>query len=404
MNYKTKEIKVANANDIYKVFKIINAVEIDTGKYRFRKHVKIDGRWSHPSATFKSLNEAREYAKGFTVEKYSRIQAQSESLKISEVFQKFIHHKKVERGLSKGSVQSYLNRYRHLQFFEVFHTSQITAQTVDCWINFLLEGNFESKNKSRKSFEYEYTLLSNVLNYYRNFLDEKYQVPLLDRHRLRIQKKENGRQKDKKFLSLDETTQFINQLSGDFKDLAILQLEAGLRIGEAAALDFRNVNFNLNTLTIASTVYWDRSNHGNIEINTTTKNKMTRIIPLTNACKEMLLNRRQNAKSSLVFDAGNGSPYKYRQIQYRYDKAMQQAFVNNSGTHCMRHTFAVEFLNETKNIYAAQVVLGHSDLKVTQGYAKYSNESVKKTFELYQGGKYLTIVPKNESVVSQSVS
>ena len=49
------------------------------------------------------------------------------------------------------------------------------------------------------------------------------------------------------------------------------------------------------------------------------------------------------------------------------------------------NTFAVNFLRETKNIHALQKLLGHADLVETQRYAKYSDESTKEAFALFDG-------------------
>ena len=60
---KKKELKIPNLKDVYRIIAIdANGKEVPTSKYRVRKRIKIDGRWSSQSQTFDSLNEAKAYA------------------------------------------------------------------------------------------------------------------------------------------------------------------------------------------------------------------------------------------------------------------------------------------------------------------------------------------------------
>lgn len=101
----------------------------------------------------------------------------------------------------------------------------------------------------------------------------------------------------------------------------------------------------------------------------------------------MLKRRQAEAKSTtIVFPNTGGEWLTYRAIQAAYDRAFQNAKLVHRGTHTLRHTFAVRFLEETKDIYALQRVLGHATLDETQRYAKYTLESVRKAFQLFKGG------------------
>ena len=45
----------------------------------------------------------------------------------------------------------------------------------------------------------------------------------------------------------------------------------------------------------------------------------------------------------------------------------------------------MNFLRKTKDIHALQRLLGHADLEATQIYAKYTDESTRRAFEIFDG-------------------
>jgi hypothetical protein len=52
----------------------------------------------------------------------------------------------------------------------------------------------------------------------------------------------------------------------------------------------------------------------------------------------------------------------------------------------LRHTFAVTFLDRTKDIHALRLLLAHSDLKTTQVDARYTNADVQRSFARFNKG------------------
>ena len=60
---KKKEVRIPNLKDVYRITAIdANGKEVPTTKYRVRRRIKIDGRWSSKAQTFDSLSEAKAYA------------------------------------------------------------------------------------------------------------------------------------------------------------------------------------------------------------------------------------------------------------------------------------------------------------------------------------------------------
>ena len=52
----------------------------------------------------------------------------------------------------------------------------------------------------------------------------------------------------------------------------------------------------------------------------------------------------------------------------------------------LRHTFATRFYTETKDIFALQKVLGHTDLKTLQRYVHVDEEHVREAMRKFEEG------------------
>lgn len=165
----------------------------------------------------------------------------------------------------------------------------------------------------------------------------------------------------------------------------MFQLHTGARVGEAAALEFRSVSFNENEVRLEQHLHWERKKGSRIGVLPGTKGGPSRRVPLTSECREMLLKRNRTG-SSKVFESPKEGWLTYRMIQNNYDRVFKKMCIPHRGTHTLRHSFAVRFLEQTKDVYALQKLLGHADLKDTMRYAKYTNESVRRSFQLFRGG------------------
>lgn len=261
----------------------------------------------------------------------------------------------------------------------------------------------ETQHSSRINYEKEFSILSGFFRYYRNHEDEKFISPLLDRHRERAHARSKDQVAEIKYLDEAEEIAFLGVLKDHdpYRDLALFQLHSGCRISEAAALEFKNINFSKKEVVVRQHLYWERKRDGVIHLVSGTKSGPNRVIPLSDDCLEMLKRRQQILKGGKVFPWDrDGQWLPYRCIQAVYNVAFKKAGINKSSTHVLRHTFAVRFLDQTKDIYALQKVLGHTSLEVTQVYAKYSNDSVRRAFQFFKGGK----AEQEEGLVSPLVS
>lgn len=124
---------------------------------------------------------------------------------------------------------------------------EITPQRLDLWLDELkTPGKWTLK---RKMFKNELKLLSTVLNYYGSYHDDPdFHFPIKKRHRLGIElHRRTVKNKDlseKAFLTFRESLRTLNGTGELMAALATVQYYQALRISEAAALHWEDVDLN----------------------------------------------------------------------------------------------------------------------------------------------------------------
>ena len=100
---------------------------------------------------------------------------------------------------------------------------------------------------------------------------------------------------------------------------------------------------------------------------------------LKNILKEM----KKESVNDLVFTDNKGEVLKYNAVQAAFNAGFEALELPWRSTHICRHTYATIALMTTKDISAVQASLGHTEIKMTQKYAKtvalLSSETGEKT-------------------------
>ena len=310
-----------------------------------------------------------------------------------EVRAKFFEYKK--NRVKGSSLETYENNSRHLSFFDSLLMSQINPKTIDAWLGNLKRPEFlETQHKTRLTYEHELGVLRQILVYYAEYLDDSYQVPIKKRHNddciINKQRYAEAKSRNKqRFIPRTDTLRFLDEvrLYGESKPeryvfylLAAFQLRTGTRIGEAAALDFRDLDLDSGEITISKTVKWSRRKGTQTYISSSTKTGETRTVTATDDILDLLRNWKQQLcrSSGLVFSHDGFCPLGYRTIQFVYNRAFKKAGLKYSSTHILRHSFATDFLETTGNQYALKELLGHSSVKQTEHYSKVTRAMVQE--------------------------
>lgn len=181
---------------------------------------------------------------------------------------------------------------------------------------------------------------------------------------------------EKQVLSQDQALRLVACLHGQYSTLAALMLSTGLRIGEAAGLTWKRIDFDAGVITVQES--WSRE-HGYQSPKT---QRSIRRIPLPPALIAPLKALRGDAAPETpVFITSNGNPIDKRTAASKILKpAAKRASVPWVSWHILRHTFCTwtdASLTEAERMR----LMGHTSPRQTQHYTHPEMERARAVIE-----------------------
>ncbi|HEX6993723.1 MAG TPA: tyrosine-type recombinase/integrase [Gammaproteobacteria bacterium] len=157
-----------------------------------------------------------------------------------------------------------------------------------------------------------------------------------------------------RFLSDEERERLLAALetSPDYlRAMVLVSLNTGVRRGELFGLEWPNVDFKRNVLTV---------------VGTTSKAGKTRHIPLNATARKALLDWKPKRAEGLVFPSRAGQ---FNTVKKSWRSLLKRAKVNGFRWHDMRHDFASRLVMKGIDLYTVGDLLGHDRAATTQKYA-----------------------------------
>lgn len=166
-----------------------------------------------------------------------------------------------------------------------------------------------------------------------------------------------------------------------------LLIDTGIRRGEACGLQWTNVNFKDNTITIAGNLCYTPSKGVYLD---TPKNGRIRTIDVDPDIMKLLRSLRSEqagkAISPFVFTQEGSPEPMHPQSPTRYMKRFSTRYnVPDLHPHKLRHTFASIAITSGADVASVSEKLGHSDKAVTlRMYTHADQESMKKASNIFR--------------------
>lgn len=248
---------------------------------------------------------------------------------------------------------------------------------VDDWIDYLLK---LPRTHRRHSYDHEIDLLTAILNFYREYKDG-FVSPIRKRHKKALKLKDvDLKRKDlneAEFLSFRRELEKLKH-GRIFSLLATVQYYQALRISEAAALHWEDIQINdisahESRLVVSKSLKWLRVAGAEPILEFNFKNSKGKAgpkeQPLFHETYAALIAGRPDIAKGPMFRVG-GEFLSYRQIQHVYDCAFLNAGLPFTGTHIMRHGGCRRVFNSSGELALAQQVLGNKDMRSVLVYAQ----------------------------------
>ncbi len=148
----------------------------------------------------------------------------------------------------------------------------------------------------------------------------------------------------------------------------LMALHAGVRIGEAAALPWENVDFENNVIRIDATyqrVFTPMADTRTTLVYSSSKSSASnRVIPMSKTLRKALLEHKKQAVGEFVF-SNKENPSEPRLLTYHFHEIRKIAGLEHVHFHQLRHTFATRCVESNGDIVSVSALMGHSSAKMT---------------------------------------
>ena len=162
----------------------------------------------------------------------------------------------------------------------------------------------------------------------------------------------------------------------DFKELCVLALLTGLRLGEILSLRWNDVD------SIDKIIFVRNSD------TFTTKSRRNRVVPISEELYKLLTDRKENirSESDFVFHDMKGNQLKEKTVSQKFKKYVRRAKLNDKlHFHSLRHSFATHLVKKGVPLFAIQKLLGHSTSKTTEIYSHLLPQQLHKEINILSG-------------------
>lgn len=182
-----------------------------------------------------------------------------------------------------------------------------------------------------------------------------------------------------------ETEREWQRINDQDAAMFIVAAFTGMRMGELRALRWKDVDFAAGRITISRAFSW--------EIESSTKSRQMRTVPLARQAEETLAEtkqrRRFTEREDFVFCRPDGGCVDRSAARRRFVAAQKAAGLRVRRFHDLRHTFGSLAIRKF-DLVAVQAMMGHSKITTTQRYLHSkprADDAAKLTAIFAEGGE-----------------
>lgn len=295
----------------------------------------------------------------------------SEGEDISILFSEFLEAKQAE-GISEATIKSYTKSFDKFADFigERHYTKDITQKTIYAFIS-----NMQESGTVKPSSINHY--LRDVRAYLYWLMDQE----LLERFVI----KEMKHQQEKKETYTEEELEALLKKPRRNDDFVVWRSWAienwlyatGNRAKSVLSITIDCVDFKHKRIYIPET-----------------KNKKVQEVPLSSALSNVLKEYIRLWRSvdnegkpitgdKPLFSNVAGDPLTYNAMRLAITKYNNSRGVERTSIHAFRHTFALDWIRRTGDVFRLQKLLGHSSLEMTKNYVNLLNEDLQEGFDSF---------------------
>lgn len=317
--------------------------------------------------SFKTEQEAQNFLNTIMYQKENPIYIEHNGIPLIEILKANLELKYSTNKIGPAQYGRLLNSIKRLEKYPIANKKIDTIKTdeLQAYLNSLKNLSNSMIEKAHQQLNQAFTIAMNKGYIVQN--------PMVDV----IRPKSNKENKVVRALTVEEQEAFTNWLVDKpidefkYRNVYLLQMYTGLRVGEALALTTHDIDLKNKRLNISRTLTTDEK--GNIIMGNKTKTysgKRTIPIPyfLYPYIKEQIkiANKQINNDEKLLFKPNNSKYCRRSTINNELKRIFKQEFnITDISSHSLRHTFGTRCIESGMAPVVVQRLMGHKDIAVT---------------------------------------
>ena len=353
-----------------------------SGSVTLQKYYGIDetGKKIYKKFTAKNKTTAKEMARQYEQSFISPNSIEVEKMTFIEYFKRWaeLYKKNSVKATTYNAIEYCISS--RIEPYEIarLQMKQLSSDIFQRYINTLVDAKY-----SRATIVKTYNTINNCLKMAETKGDIR--VNPLRLVSIPSEAKVLTKEKEIEFFAEDDIKKLLNEAeqtdkTGKLKHLygyeIIFLIYTGLRIGEACALCWKDIdleNKRMNIVSSSSIIHTNDGSRRTKEIISSPKtNKGKRTVFLTKQAIYALTKMREKNSKYLddddrVFITTVGTPLNRRNLRRSLNSLQKQAntSIQNSGLHVLRHTFATLAISKNIDLKTISQMLGHSKVSTT---------------------------------------
>jgi len=335
----------------------------------------------------------------------------------------------------RGIRENTLSNYRYLYRQYVQHSNIGRAELIDVKksdVKKFYNRLAEKKGLSTSTIDGVHTVLRQV---FQVAVDDGYLlVNPAEKALFELRRAHEHDREERHALTTDEESRLLSFLEtsreyGHWKNILVVLLETGMRIGELTSLAWQDIDFEHEMIHVQRTLaYYCRNGETGYYMHPPKTRNSNRLIPMMGKTKEALLAEKQrqaeadneccmviNGISDFVFLNRFGKVYhegtvnraihrivKASNAEIDAGKVDEKYRIRDFTAHCTRHTFATKAVESGMSIKAYQQILGHTDFQTSMDIYCHITEQMlmdaKSDYELFLEWREQHFKKKNENM------
>lgn len=260
----------------------------------------------------------------------------------------------------------------------------ITSDDIQDYLNSLTDYSNSYIKKLVEQFNQSYKMAMN-----KGYITKN---PMIDV----ITPKSNKKDKVIRAMTVEEQQKFTQYLMSKtaeeepYKNVFLIQMYCGLRIGETLALRDTDIDLQRNLLSVSKTITTDKDGKAIMGDSTKTYAGI-REIPIPEYIRDCLMEQMEIAKENRdrqLFLSSNDRYIDGRNANRILKKRLKEIGIEGFSTHSLRHTYGTRCVEAGMRAVALQRLMGHTDVSVTLNtytsvFNKYKESELQKVNDYY---------------------